>query len=173
MARKNKQVKPDQLAPKIAPGYTNTPMTPEEARREFPAQKPQQMGVSHLASPGLAPVFVAEDNGVPFEEPNTGRQMQDASVTRPKEHCDQIFAGYRCLWCGELHTESYPENCDVCGYQMRERQAVEARVEIAGETHIGPARGLAVYFDELREQAERREFDRKIEAGKSRMRGLH
>lgn len=166
MARKSKKVKPDQLAPKIAEGYTDTPMTPEEARREFPVQTrpaPKLSGAFMVLEPGTAEI----------QEPNTGRKFLDVDVTMSAEQVGQIREGYRCLRCKEgPFEESWPLACDVCGYEIRARQAVDFRMEFEGEKHIGPARPLAAFMDDLEMRQEEALFRKKIAEGRSPMKGL-
>jgi hypothetical protein len=166
MARKNK-VKLDQLAPKIAAGYTDRPMTPEEARREFPVQPrpaPKLSGAFMLLEPGTAEI----------QEPNTGRKFLDVDVTMDAEKVGQIREGYRCLRCKEgPFDESFPLTCDVCGYEIRARQAVDFRMEFEGEKHIGPAKPLSAFMDEVEMRQEQALFRQKIQGGRSPMKGLH
>lgn len=125
MARKRKRIKADQLAPKIAAGYTDSPLTPEQAAREFPTQRLPSMGVSHLRNPGMAPVFVAE--------PGEG----GINITRPSEHVGEMQAGYRCYECGERFERAWPARCPVCAFEVSDLQARRMEKDLAGEKHIG------------------------------------
>lgn len=141
--RKHKKVLPHQLAPGIAAGYTDSPLSPADARREFPVQRPAKMGVSHLRDPGNAPVFVAESNGGVAVERGSGRKMEDADVTRPAQHVEEMSAGYRCLMCGEgLFERPWPKTCDVCGYRISDFQARDLQEQLVGFKHIGPRAAL-------------------------------
>lgn len=152
MARKG-EIKPDQFAPKIAEGLTEGPFTPEDARREFPVSKAPATSYGHMArehargEPYAA--MVIEPNGVPIQEPNTGRWMEDVDVIITEEQAGQIVAGYRCLKCKEHFEQAFPASCSVCGYEVRERQIVDAAMELEGTRHVGPSRPLAEYMEEL------------------------
>ena len=152
MARKGK-LKPDQFAPKIAEGLTEGPLTPADARREFPASKPPAPSYEHMTrvfsrSEPYA-VMVLESNGVPIQEPNTGRWMEDVDVIVTEEEALQIKAGYRCLKCKEPFETAFPASCAVCGYDVADRQIVDAAMELQGTRHVGPSKPLSEYMLEL------------------------
>ena len=169
---KGKQLRLDQFAPKIAEGLTEGPLTPEDARREFPVRRPPAMSYEHMrreharGEPYAA--MVIEPNGIPIEEPNTGRRMEDVDVIITEEQAQQIMAGYRCLKCKEHFERPYPAFCDVCGYEVAERQNLDAAMELNGTRHVGPSMPLELAMEELRERNEKAQFEQKILEGKSR-----
>jgi hypothetical protein len=172
MARKGKKLSPDQFAPKIAEGLTEGPLTPEEARREFPVSKPPAVSYLHMThrhargEPYAA--MVIERNGVPIQEPNTGRWMEDVDVIITEEERQQILAGYRCLRCKEPFELAYPASCSVCGYEVSERQALDAELELEGARHVGPSKPLTEYMQELELRQEKALFEQRIREGGSR-----
>jgi hypothetical protein len=172
MARNGKRVKPDQLAPKIEAGFTEGPITPAEAAREFPVQKAPTQGYAHMSATHARgepyAAMVVERNGVPIQDPNTGRWMEDVDVIITEEEAGQIRDGYRCLRCKEPFERPFPLNCEVCGYEVRSRQAVDARLELDGERHVGPSRPLSAIMAELELRQQKALFEQKIEEGGSR-----
>lgn len=172
MARNGKRIKPDQLGPKIAAGFTEGPLTPEEAAREFPVEKAPRVSHLHMVKKHARgepyAAMVIERNGVPIQEPNTGRWMEDVDVIVTEEEAGQIKAGYRCLWCKEPFEQPYPASCAVCGYEVSERQATDAAAELDGTRHVGPSRPLQVFMDELEMRQQQARFERRIQEGKSR-----
>jgi len=172
MGRKGKKLRPDQFAPKIAEGLTEGPLTPEEARREFPVEKPPAISYLHMrqeharGEPYAA--MVIERNGIPIQEPNTGRWMEDVDVIITHEEAQQILAGYRCLRCKEPFETAFPAICFVCGYDVAERQTVDAAMELEGDRHVGPSKPLTEYMQELEERQEKALFEQRIREGRSR-----
>lgn len=136
--------------------------------------------VSHMAddaplSGGRVPVarFVAESNpGEVWTDGQTDRLQMGVDKTFTRETIQAMQAGYICIRCLEPQEAAFPPQCDLCGYTMRERQIVDLSVEFAGEKHIGPSKALDDYLDELDAEAERKNFQRRIDGGASRMVGL-
>ena len=153
MARKGKKLRSDDFAPKIAEGLTEGPLSPEDARREFPVPKLPATSYGHMTrehergEPYAA--MVIEPNGVPIQEPNTGRWMEDVDVIVTHEEAQQILAGYRCLKCKEPFETAFPAICLVCGYDVAERQILDAAMELDGDRHVGPSKPLIEYMEEL------------------------
>lgn len=177
MARKNK-VKPEQLAPKIAEGYTDTPMTEEDARREFPSTVEKKRDLGFLRKPTYLPgtrlpipEMVLIPNDVVIEEPNTGRRFHDVDQGMHPEARQAIQAGHMCLKCKEPHPdEAFPMYCNVCGYEMRERQILDCAVEFEGEIHVGPSKPLTDFMEDLDERQQKQMYAKKIREGGSRSR---
>jgi hypothetical protein len=171
VARKNKRVKPDQLAPRIAEGFTDTPMTPEEARREFPVHRPERMRLDHMTrergrgEPFAAMVLVPMD--VIIEEPNTGRMFKDVKQIVTEQEAGEIEAGIRCLRCKEPwgSENPLPEICPVCTYEARKRQMIDCAAEMVGTEHIGPSRPLGQFMEDLEIEHRKREFESKVQSG--------
>lgn len=168
-------VKANQLAPKIEEGFTDSPMTEEDARKEFPTQERQKRDLSFLREsrylPGTRlpiPEMVLIPNDAVIEEPNTGRRFVDVDQGMHPEARRAIQSGNMCLRCKEPQPEAFPIRCDVCGYEMRERQILDCTHELAGEIHVGPSRPLEEFMEELEERQSRNAFDQKIREGGSR-----
>lgn len=178
MARNGKRVKLDQLAPKIAEGYTDTPMTPEDARREFPVQKPGEMSLAHMTrergrgEPFAAMVLVPLD--VVIEEPNTGRKFKDVKVVVTKQEAGEIEAGIRCLKCKEPWgaENMLPDECPVCDYEAHKRQMIDCAAEMVGTEHIGPSRPMQQFMDDLHTRQDEAAFRQKLVEGASPQRGV-
>jgi hypothetical protein len=172
LARHGKRIKPDQLAPKIEEGFTEGPLTPEQARREFPVRRAPGPSYAHMSAPRKRGepyvAMVLEPNGVPISEPNTGRRFQDVDVIVTEEEAAEMKAGYRCLRCKEPFEEAYPASCSVCGYEVRDRQGLDAPLELDGRRHVGPSRPLGEIMDELELRQELAAFEQKILEGGSR-----
>lgn len=119
------------------------------------------------------PHFVAENDlsGV-FVDDRTGTLQQGYVKTYTREGFRQLQSGHQCLRCDELHPIAFPVLCDLCGYPMAERQVMDIAVEFEGMKHLGPQHGIGEYISEREAERERKEFDAKIAAGKSPMRGL-
>lgn len=117
------------------------------------------------------PRFVASENPDAFMiEENTGRVMQDAVIHFTAEVLDAVKAGNICLRCHEPQPFSFPEMCDVCGYPMRERQIMDISMEFVGERHVGPAKPVKQYLEEMDERTEKRRFiDKLMEGGQGKV----
>ena len=174
MARE--KVKPDQLAPKIAEGFTDRPLTPEEAAREFPAQRTKDMDVSHMRGemmPGSRvpkPTMVLIPNDAVIEEPNTGRRMKDVDQVITEDMMGAIIDRMMCLRCKEPFEIPNPINCPVCGYEVRDRQALDAGMELTGDRHVGPSKPLAEFMEDLQDRQLASAFEKKIIEGGARQR---
>ncbi len=123
---------------------------------------------------GRVPVatFVAEND--PSEYWNLGdeRVVGGADVTYTKEVIDAMKAGMICLRCGEAQEHSFPLGCELCGYSMKELQIRDMALEIKGEKHLGPSEPISAHIDRLDEEALKLKFAKKIQGGKSPMKGL-
>jgi len=104
-----------------------------------------------------------------IKEPNTDRRFHDVDQGMHPEARRAIQAGHMCLRCKEPHPEeAFPLNCDVCGYEMRERQILDCAVEFEGEIHVGPSKPMEEFMEELEKRQEKQAFDKKISEGHSR-----
>lgn len=182
--RKRKQlVNLDDLAPGIAKGLTQD-VSAAEALQEHPvSSNPSGIEIARNFSAAMKRAeedpsdrsvhFIARvDPDTELVEPNTGRRMVDAHVILPPEHRRQIISGYRCINCYERFDVAWPAACDVCGFEVRKRQMLRAAHEFEGDVHVGPARPIGEYLDDLELRKEKREFEERIAAGKSPMKGL-
>ena len=167
-ALRRKRVNLDNLAPGIAPGITQG-ASAREALREHPAPKVLDgaTATAHLAEVtrvNRVPVWraVVKDSldSVWVDEP-TGRMQRDAVVIVHPEVREALRTGWMCLRCYEPQDEAFPAPGDAnhlpgCTYPIRERQAIDVRMEFRGEEHVGPAQPISVYLAEQEERAERR-----------------
>jgi hypothetical protein len=162
------KINPDtDLAPGIAAGIT-------EGDETLPAKpiRPLQERVGHMRGEETQRPsrvrFVAEPNSAVVHFPD-GRSFQDVDVIVNEEYRRQMQAGYRCLRCHEPQDEAFPKRCDVCFYPMRERQIMDCALEFDTDgRHVGPAKPISEYLDEVEMRAEKRRFEQKIAEGRSR-----
>ena len=57
----------------------------------------------------------------------------------------RIREGYCCIHCGESqvgHGGAMPENCWLCGFEMRAKQAERFAKEFKGELRLGPSTSI-------------------------------
>jgi hypothetical protein len=178
--RRRQRVNLDNLAPKIAAGITEG-ASAREALEQFPVQAKvdgaeiaeRQLGGDNPGLEGTripAPRFVASDDthSVWFDEP-TGRLQRNAVLNMESETFKAIKAGHICLRCLEPQPEAFPDQCDLCGYPMRERQTLDIAMEFRGEGHVGPGAPIAEYLAEQEERMERIEYEIRKREGKSPM----
>lgn len=171
-------VKPEHLAPRLQEGFTQG-VPAEEALSYF--ESPTQDGVAQLralrdVSPAggtrvPTPRFVASvsDDSI-MVEPATGRVMQDVELGMNPETRRAIQAGSICLRCLEPQPSPFPTLCDLCGYPMAERQAMDVAVEFEGEIHLGPTRPISEFLEEQSERLEKRKFMKRIlDGGKGKI----
>lgn len=181
--KKHQHVNPDDLQPKIAAGLTQG-ASAREALEEFPVDpRPSGIEVVRNFSEAVARserdprdrsthAIIRLDTTTAVVEPNTGRKMIDVNIILPPAHKRQILTGYRCISCLEPFDTAYPARCDVCGYEVRDRQAQRAEQEFEGEVFVGPSKPIRKILVERELKQEKRRFDREIAEGKSPMRGL-
>jgi len=161
-ALKRKRVQLDRLPPKIASGITEG-ASAEEALAEFPTQPgvAEAATLAEVPRVGRVPVFraVLKDSldSVWIDEP-TGRKQRDAVIMVNPEVREALRDGWLCLRCWEPQDEAFPapaaaNHLPGCTYPIRERQAIDVRMEFRGDEHVGPSLPISVY---LAEQEERR-----------------
>jgi hypothetical protein len=190
--KRSKLIHPDELAPGIAAGLTQGVPLSELKRvdsEERAAGRRVPSGLSsaqHLneKQPGrhVIPHFVGRDNP---ESPLVrvmpdGRRFADVNLTFPTDVLRAIQAGMICMKCLEPQETSFGDrhivNCEGVltrgPHYMRDWQIIEFALEFSGDTHIGPSRPINEHLEDLDEKTLRREFDQRIAAGKSPMRGL-
>lgn len=95
----------------------------------------------------------------------------DGLIVIQEEHYKQMVAGYRCFACHERQESAFPVRCSLCGYEMRRLQSGELAADVVERRHLGPT-PVNDDLEELENMRLMREFDDKIKAGKSPMRGL-
>jgi hypothetical protein len=68
-----------------------------------------------------------------------GRTYRDVDVTAIPDDIERMRLGRMCIVCFEPLEEAFPENCEVCGFDIRARQLEVYEVRYAGERRIGPS----------------------------------
>lgn len=173
----------DNLAPKVALGITEG-ASAKEALAELDARgvKPEGIDGAELVASHLGgeqelvgriprPRFVAsDDTHSVWDDGVTGRVQKNAILKMDKATFDAMKHGHICLRCLEPQPEAFPDQCDLCGYPMRERQGLDIKMEFRGETHVGPGLPIAQWEAEQEERVERAEAARRKKEGGSPMR---
>lgn len=54
-----------------------------------------------------------------------GREVLEVSARFRPDDIERFRLGYVCMNCFEPHETPFPENCSLCGYQMRDKQPAE------------------------------------------------
>lgn len=175
----------DNLAPKVAQGITEG-ASAKEALAELDARGVKPEGIdgadlvqSHLGGEQESigriprPRFVAsDDTHSVWQDGVTGRLQRNAILKMDKATYDAMLHGHICLRCLEPQPEAFPDVCDLCGYPMQERQALDIRMEFRGETHVGPGMPIAQWEAEQEEKLERLEYERRKKEGGSPMKAV-
>jgi hypothetical protein len=51
-----------------------------------------------------------------------GRRFQDCQITLTPEAAERMWQGYMCARCLEPFEQAYPDNCNLCGFPVKELQ---------------------------------------------------
>jgi hypothetical protein len=184
---RRRRVDLERLAPKVRQGITEGAGA-REAMQELddrmgkvPDFSGDDLVQQHLGGEqgkhGRVPVprFVASDDthSVWHDEP-TGRLQRNAVLKIEKATYEAMLAGHICLRCLEPQDEAFPEVCQSpeemgCSYPIRERQALDMRMEFRGEDHVGPGLPIAQFEADQQERIERAEHARRKKEGDSPM----
>jgi hypothetical protein len=123
---------------------------------------------------GRVPVFraVLRDDTHSVWRENDGRLQRNVISTMNEDTFRAIQAGFICLRCFEPHEEAFPNQCDLCGYPMSERQIMDVAMEFRGREHLGPGQPIAEYLDQQDRRMEEMERAEAKASGRSPMRGL-
>ena len=106
-------------------------------------------------------IVVEEDPGV-IEVFESGRMMQGLNVGMCDEDVEATRVGYRCINCFENFDTAFPENCPVCNFPCRDRQAETfARVYKGFEPGLRTGPDWEAEADRIAEQQERRAFEQR------------
>lgn len=179
-------VNPDNLAPRIAEGITQgVPKDEVFADLEASRQEERQIvkGMVEQAHVGRVPLprFVGADHPtsvvLTFAD---GRSFRETNKTFQPETMRALQAGMICLKCLEPQSHAFGDEhlpgCEGVALAgptyMKDRQIIDLNMEFEGEKHIGPAKPIRQYLEEMDMRAEQRAFDRKIAEGASPMKGL-
>ena len=143
-----KTVKPDQLAPLVAAGYTEGVPVEKIDEELPPARSP--LDLRELTQPEMVegsrvplPKFLVEDDTSGLWTPHRGRVQRGAKIILLPETLAAMKAGWICLRCMEPQEEAFPEICGsppemACDYPIRERQLRDIEQEYEGEQSVGP-----------------------------------
>jgi hypothetical protein len=144
-----KRVKPEQLAPKIAEGFTqDVPL--DRVQQELPRRSDGPIDLRELTQPKTVegtrvplPKFLVEDDTTGVWTPTRGRVQRGARIILLPETLAAMKAGWICLRCMEPQDEAFPAVCQSppemgCVYPIAERQLRDIAVEYEGETELGP-----------------------------------
>jgi len=147
----SRRIKPDQLAPGIAAGYTEG-VPADKIDQELPT--PRSAAPTHLNQDDLVegtripkPKFYAEDDPLSVLDIVTGRTQRHARITLQAETLAAMKEGWICLRCMEPQDEAFPETCTsppemACNYPIRTRQLRDIAIEYEGEQALGPERSV-------------------------------
>lgn len=184
-ARHARRVRVEDLHPAQQAGFTVGANTEEAIRETWDEQQAptgHKSGREEIAHQlggeqkmlGRIPIFRAllkDDVNTVWRE-NDGRLQRNVVSQVEEETMRAIQAGHICLRCFEPQPEAFPDQCDMCGYPMHERQIMDVAMEFRGREHIGPGLPHAQWMAEQEEKAEREEFARAKREGRSPMNGL-
>jgi hypothetical protein len=81
---------------------------------------------------------------------------KDVEHTLTEEDYGRVEAGYVCVNCLEPQEKSFPKNCSLCNFEMRDRQARILMVDYRGKKDIGPSTTLQWELDRLDDEKERK-----------------
>jgi hypothetical protein len=172
--RRSKYVNLDNLGPKIAEGLTQGASAKEALDEHAVVGKVDGATlVEHMAGDqqyiDRIPVFraVLRDDTHSVWTDETGRLQRNVVASVDVETFRALQAGHICLRCYEPHPEAFPEQCDLCGYPMRERQILDVAMEFRGMDHVGPGVPIADYLAEQDERMERVEHEIRKQEGDS------
>lgn len=177
--RRRQKLNLDNLAPKIAQGITEG-ANAKEALQELNDRMGKVENFSgddlvqqHLGGEqeklGRVPVprFVASDDTHSVWKESDGRLQRNAVMKFERETFAAIEAGYICLRCLEPQEEGFPEECSLCGYPIRERQALDVKMEFRGEEHVGPGLPIAQWEAEQEQRMEEALYKQRKREGHS------
>lgn len=84
-----------------------------------------------------------------------GTYRSSFNVTLSPEDAGRVRAGYVCAVCFEAHEEAYPEECSVCRFPMRDKQAAFVAKAYKGEKRLGPSTSMEDELAAMEELEER------------------
>lgn len=84
-----------------------------------------------------------------------GRETQEIHTRFRPEDIGRMKAGYVCINCWEPHEQPYPDECSVCRYPMKARQAADFEQAFKGKQRDPRAERLEQGLDRVDDQHER------------------
>jgi hypothetical protein len=120
------------------------------------------------------PRFIArDDTDTVWQDGVHSDRLQRGAVTSfPRDVVDAIRTGHICISCLEPQPVSFPEECSLCGYNMREFQGLAFATQFEGETNYGPSLTFQSIAEAKAMEEEKKAFAKKIASGASPMKGL-
>lgn len=103
----------------------------------------------------VIPIAIEEDvDRVKIED---GRTYMHYEYSLRPDDVERIRLGYVCanVPCFEPHETPFPEQCNVCGFPMRELQLIRFRREFVGDRWVGPADTIEDELDRMTDQYQR------------------
>jgi hypothetical protein len=94
-----------------------------------------------------------------------GRLMQRTVFGLTEDQVGRIRAGYTCLKCLEDHNAPFPDECTVCRFPMRDKQAEEFAKDFRGNIRFGPSTSLDEERGIMNEMREREARERALALG--------
>lgn len=181
-ARHARRVRPEDLHPKQAEGLT-VGMSAKDALKSIQdAPRAHLDGEAlvehHLGGEqeklGRIPIWraVLRDDTHSVWKEHDGRLQRNVIESIDVETLHALKAGFICLRCHEPQPDPFPDQCDLCGYPMQERQIMDIAMEFRGHEHIGPGLPIAEFLDEQERRLEKRERRERRRNGHSPMTGL-
>lgn len=170
------------LAPGIAEGITQGKHAGQEADERFKVEthlSGEQIVQQHLGGAqktlGRLPVFRAllrDDPESVWQDGQTDRLQRNVIAAVDPETMSAMRSGHMCLRCYEPSPQSFPEECSLCGYPMRERQIMDIAMEFRGNEHVGPAMPFNEFIAQQEERMEKAAFLKRLKDGGSKLKGL-
>jgi len=181
LRRRQQRVNRDDLHPKQAEGLTEgmsakdalLSLRDDHAHVDGETLVQRQLGGDQGRS-GRVPVFraVLRDDTHSVWKENDGRLQRNVVASVDIETFRAMQAGFMCLRCYEPMEDAFPDQCDLCGYPMQERQVMDIAMEFRGHEHIGPGLPISEYLEEMDRRADERERAEAKASGRSPMKGL-
>lgn len=94
-----------------------------------------------------------------------GRQMQRPLFGLTEEQVERIRLGYICLQCLEVHDAPFPDECAVCHFPMREKQAQQFAEDFRGAIRFGPQTTDEEEYAIAEEMIQKDAYDRATKLG--------
>lgn len=85
---------------------------------------------------------------------NDERQQRDYEVIVTEDSFERMRQGYMCAQCYEPFAQPFPEQCNVCRFEVANKQLHQLEETYIGETWVGSKQTI---HDELEELAEKNE----------------
>lgn len=98
-----------------------------------------------------------DTTGATFRFDGDEREFNDVRVNADQDTIQRYREGRLCFNCiFEPFPEPFPERCPVCGYEVRDRQAVEVAAKYVGVEDMRAMQSIEAEEARMQEQNERR-----------------